>query len=78
MKKEGNEHFKNQRYAEAVKKYKKAAKMDPTVAIYYSNMAVCYEKLGVYDDFKKASQKCVELDPTMVKGYYRLATAQIQ
>eukprot|EP00546_Thalassionema_frauenfeldii_P002139 CAMPEP_0178933852 /NCGR_PEP_ID=MMETSP0786-20121207/23524_1 /TAXON_ID=186022 /ORGANISM="Thalassionema frauenfeldii, Strain CCMP 1798" /LENGTH=43 /DNA_ID= /DNA_START= /DNA_END= /DNA_ORIENTATION= len=30
----GDELFKAQKYAEAVKKYKKAAKIDPTCAIF--------------------------------------------
>ena len=36
-------------------------------------MALCYDKLECIVEFKDAALKCVELDPTFVKGYYRLA-----
>jgi hypothetical protein len=76
LKLEGNELIQKGKHQEALKKYKKAAKLDPTCAIYWSNMAACYEKLGDLLEFKKSAQKCIESDPTFVKGYYRLAAAQ--
>lgn len=43
--------------------------------MYWSNLALCYDKLECIVEFKDAALKCVELDPTFVKGYYRLARA---
>jgi tetratricopeptide (TPR) repeat protein len=71
----GNELFIKKKYSEAVKKYKKAASLDPTNVIYWSNMAFCYEKIRDLSAFKETAQKCVDIDPTFIKGYYRLAKA---
>jgi len=76
LKAKGNELFKEQKYAEAVKKYKNASSIDPTNVIYWSNMAFCYDKMRDLNAFKKAAQKCVDVNPTFIKGYYRLAKAQ--
>ena len=72
---EGNALFQNKKYTEAVKKYKKATKIDPTNVKYWSNLAYCYDKLNDLEAFQISARKCVALDPTFVKGYYRLGKA---
>jgi tetratricopeptide (TPR) repeat protein len=54
---------------------KKASSVDPTNVVYWSNMAFCYEKIEDLSAFKETAQKCVDIDPTFIKGYYRLAKA---
>jgi tetratricopeptide (TPR) repeat protein len=76
LKAEGNELVGRKEYAKAAKKYKKAISVDPTRAAYWSNLALCYDKMKDLNAFKEAAQKCVEADPTFVKGYKRLASAQ--
>jgi tetratricopeptide (TPR) repeat protein len=71
----GNALVGKKKYAEAVKKYKKASSLDPTNVVYWSNMAFCYDKIIDLSAFKETAQKCVDIDPTFIKGYYRLAKA---
>jgi stress-induced-phosphoprotein 1 len=42
----------------------------------YSNRAACYTKLGALPEAMKDADKCLEIDPTFIKGYSRKATAQ--
>ena len=76
LKRIGNELFKKKQYVDALKKYKKATKTDPQNAIYWSNIAACYDILNDFGESKAAAEKCIQLDPSFIKGYYRLATAQ--
>lgn len=75
IKQQGNELLKKGNFAAAKNKYKKAIQIDPTCAVYWSNLAVCYLKLEDIIAYKEAAQKCVETDPSFLKGYYRLADA---
>jgi len=75
LKTQGNQFFKSKQYQAAIEKYEQATQIDPTQASYWSNMAACYEKLGMYDEMAKASLDCVKADKSFVKGYFRLATA---
>lgn len=42
----------------------------------YSNRAACYTKLGAMPEGLKDADKCIELDPTFVKGYTRKGAVQ--
>lgn len=42
----------------------------------YSNRAACYTKLGALPEGLKDAEKCIELDPTFVKGYTRKGAIQ--
>jgi tetratricopeptide (TPR) repeat protein len=42
----------------------------------YSNLAACYTKLGAYPEGIKAADRCIELEPSFVKGYSRKGTIQ--
>ncbi len=50
MKAEGNELFRNDKFAEAVEKYSKAIEADPTEAALYSNRAACYASLEMWPE----------------------------
>ena len=76
FKQKGNEYFLQQKYVEAVKQYEKAAKADPSSAVYWSNIAVCCEKLKDYGYCYDAAVQSVRLDPSWAKGHYRLAKVQ--
>ncbi|KAL7527887.1 hypothetical protein ACHAWF_002340 [Thalassiosira exigua] len=75
LKAEGNKLVGAKDWAGAAEKYGEAIACDPTKAAYYSNLALCHEKLGDIASFKNAALKCIEVDPTFTKGYYRLAKA---
>jgi len=72
-KERGNEAFKNSQFPKAVSCYTEAIERDPTNAPYYSNRAAAYMKLADFGYAFKDCEKCLELDPTFVKAYKRLA-----
>ena len=75
LKAEGNKLAKQRNWAAAAKKYEKAVAIDPLCAVYWSNLALCYSKMNLLIEYKTASAKTVEVDPSFVKGYVRLANA---
>ncbi|KAK7406227.1 hypothetical protein VNO78_07847 [Psophocarpus tetragonolobus] len=72
----GNEFFKQQKYPEAVKHYTESLRRNPKDPKAYSNRAACYTKLGAMPEGLKDAEKCIELDPTFVKGYTRKGAVQ--
>eukprot|EP00245_Coleochaete_scutata_P013383 TRINITY_DN5419_c2_g1_i1.p1 TRINITY_DN5419_c2_g1~~TRINITY_DN5419_c2_g1_i1.p1 ORF type:complete len:574 (+),score=174.40 TRINITY_DN5419_c2_g1_i1:258-1979(+) len=72
----GNDAFKKGDYPEAVKKYTEALKRNPKDAKVFSNRAACYTKLGALPEGLRDAEKCIELDPTFIKGYSRKGTIQ--
>lgn len=72
----GNQFFKEMKYPEAVKHYTEAIKRNPKDPRAYSNRAACYTKLAALPEGLKDAEKCIELDPTFVKGYTRKGAVQ--
>ncbi|KAJ3680301.1 hypothetical protein LUZ60_016579 [Juncus effusus] len=72
----GNEMFKQMKYPEAIKHYTEALRRNPKDPKVYSNRAACYTKLGALPEGLKDAEKCLELDPTFVKGYTRKGAVQ--
>eukprot|EP00835_Amoeboradix_gromovi_P006868 NODE_922_length_3086_cov_0.393036.p1 type:complete len:487 gc:universal NODE_922_length_3086_cov_0.393036:2916-1456(-) len=72
----GNELFKDQKFAEAVKEYTEAINRDENDPRAYSNRSACYHKLVAFPEALKDCEKCIELDPTFTKAYLRKATLQ--
>lgn len=72
----GNDAFKAGDYATAVKHYTEAIKRDEQDPRAYSNRAACYLKLAAIQEGLKDAEKCLEIDPTFVKGYLRKAALQ--
>lgn len=72
----GNEAFAKQDYATAVKHYTEAIRRDERDPRAYSNRAACYLKLAAVPEGLKDAERCLELDPTFVKGYLRKAALQ--
>ncbi|GAX84944.1 hypothetical protein CEUSTIGMA_g12365.t1 [Chlamydomonas eustigma] len=77
----GNQAFKQDKYPEAVQHYTEALRrgppaVNPEAYKLYSNLAACYTKLGAYPEGVKAADKCIELEPSFVKGYSRKGALQ--
>jgi len=70
----GNEHFKNQKWAEAKTEYDEAIKRNPDDAKLYSNRAAALTKLLAYPDAIRDLDLCLKLDPQFVKAYSRRGT----
>lgn len=75
---EGIELSRNQKHYEALKKYKKAAGLDPTSAVYKSFIAVCHLNFHDLAESKRCFQESIELDASNAKMYYHLADLQRQ
>nr|TKW20061.1 hypothetical protein SEVIR_4G060500v2 [Setaria viridis] len=56
--------------------YTRAMKMNPKDPRAFSNRAQCHIYLGDFPHGLEDAEKCVELDPTFLKGYLRKAKAQ--
>ncbi|XP_039805953.1 U-box domain-containing protein 70-like isoform X2 [Panicum virgatum] len=72
----GNEFFKQKKYHEAAMHYTRAMKMSPKDPRAFSNRAQCHIYLGDFPQGLEDAEKCVELDPTFLKGYLRKAKVQ--
>ncbi|PUZ62063.1 hypothetical protein GQ55_4G328000 [Panicum hallii var. hallii] len=72
----GNEFFKQKKYHEAAMHYTRAMKMSPKDPRAFSNRAQCHIYLGDFSQGLEDAEKCVELDPTFLKGYLRKAKVQ--
>jgi len=70
-KEEGNDHFKQQRYPEAVKSYEEAIKRNPSDPVNYSNRAAAYIKLGAFPEAIKDCDKSIAVDKNFIKPYIR-------
>ncbi|KAG5187176.1 hypothetical protein JKP88DRAFT_267900 [Tribonema minus] len=74
----GNAAFASKDYSEAIRLYTEAIQLNDSNHVYYSNRSACYASLGQHDEAAKDAQKCIELNPAFVKGYYRLSAAQLE
>jgi len=59
-----------------VRHYTEALRRNPKDPRVYSNRAACYTKLTAMPEALKDAEKCIELDPTFVKGYSRKGAVQ--
>ncbi|CAO3673214.1 unnamed protein product [Rhizopus stolonifer] len=74
---EGNAFFKQGKWPAAVERYTESIKRNDKDVRPYSNRAVCYLKLMAINEAEKDANRCIELDPTFVRGYIRKAAAQL-
>ncbi len=77
-KKLGNEAFGKKEYEAAIKHYTEAIKLDGENATFYSNRSACYASLKKWTEALEDALQCVSKDPKFIKGYLRLATAQME
>lgn len=70
----GNEMFKEAKFEEALELYSKSLELDPKNYLVYSNRSLVLQKLGKDEEAIKDCMRGVEIEPTFVKFYLRLAT----
>jgi len=72
----GNEAFAAKEFPKAVQYYTQAIQKEPRNHVFFSNRSASYAGLEQWDKAAEDAKECIRLDPSFVKGYYRLATAQ--
>uniref|UniRef100_A0A453QTI6 Uncharacterized protein n=1 Tax=Aegilops tauschii subsp. strangulata TaxID=200361 RepID=A0A453QTI6_AEGTS len=72
----GNELFQRKNYQEATAHYTEAIEKNPNDPRVFSNRAQCHIYLGNLPKGLEDAEKCIELDPTFLKGYVRKANVQ--
>jgi tetratricopeptide (TPR) repeat protein len=74
----GNKAFSAKNYDEAIKCYTNAIKEDKTNHVFFSNRSASYAGKKQYNEAINDAKECIKLNPSFIKGYYRLASAQIE
>uniref|UniRef100_A0ACD6ADY7 Uncharacterized protein n=1 Tax=Avena sativa TaxID=4498 RepID=A0ACD6ADY7_AVESA len=72
----GNEFFQKKKYQEAADHYTEAIRKNPNDPRVFSNRAQSHIYLRNLSEGLEDAEKCIELDPTFLKGYLRKANAQ--
>ncbi|XP_059381209.1 E3 ubiquitin-protein ligase CHIP [Carassius carassius] len=78
LKEQGNRMFLSRKYQEAATCYSKAINRNPSVAVYYTNRALCYVKLQQYDKALADCKHALELDSQSVKAHFFLGQSQLE
>ncbi|KAM8961135.1 E3 ubiquitin-protein ligase CHIP [Pelodytes ibericus] len=78
LKEQGNRLFVARKYQEAVSSYSKAISRNPSVAVYYTNRALCYLKMQHLDKALADCKLALELDCQSVKAHFFLGQCQME
>jgi len=79
LKELGNKAFGKKQFDEAIDYYTKAILSDGGKNhVYFSNRSASYGGKCLWDKAADDAKECIKLDPTFIKGFYRLAAAQIE
>ncbi|KAL0951723.1 hypothetical protein HGRIS_008397 [Hohenbuehelia grisea] len=73
---EGNEHFRNGRYYDAINCYDSAISLGGSKSVCFANMAMGFLKVEQFKMAANAASKAFEYDPKNVKARYRRAVAR--
>jgi stress-induced-phosphoprotein 1 len=76
FKDQGNDAFKQKKFAEAIEFYSKALEATPTEHTILGNRAAAFHNLGKYQEAQADAEKCIEIKPDWSKGFQRKAMAQ--
>ena len=73
----GNEFINAYEFEKAIECYTKAIQHDPHNAIYFSNRAVTYSKIGEHFKALEDAKESIKLNPSYYKAYKRLGNAHL-
>ena len=76
-KQRGNENFRAQKWAEAVKEYEEAVKRAPNNAAIRNNLSAALCKIMDFNGAKREIEKALDLDPKYVKAWIRKADIEV-
>ncbi|KMZ59505.1 Serine/threonine-protein phosphatase 5 [Zostera marina] len=71
----GNEHFKKNKFSEAIECYSRSIALSPT-SVAFANRAMAYLKIKKYEGAENDCTEALNLDDRYVKAYSRRATAR--
>jgi tetratricopeptide (TPR) repeat protein len=74
-KEQGNEYFKEKRYAEAIDCYSRSIVLQPT-AVAFANRAMAYIKMRRFEEAEYDCSETIDLDDRYVKAYSHHGTAK--
>lgn len=72
LKDTGNKLCAIGRYEDAIPYYTSAIIKNPSESVYYSNRALCYFKLGIWNQAISDCKNAIELDPNSLKAHFFL------
>lgn len=78
LKADGNTYFKKERLGAAIDAYTEAIALCPSVAVYWTNRALCYRKRNEWTRVEEDCRKALELDSSSVKAHYMLGLALLE
>lgn len=73
----GNKAFAAKEFETAIKHYSKAIQLDQKNHVFFSNRSASYAGLSKWEEAVSDAKDCIRLEPTFIKGYYRLVVASI-
>lgn len=74
----GNKAFAAKEYDEAIDCYTKAIQKDSKNHVFFSNRSASYIGKKQWEEAISDAKQCIRLNPSFIKGYYRLASAQLE
>lgn len=78
LKEHGNKLYRHQKYKEALEYYNRAINCDPSDYVYFTNRALCYLKLQLWEQAVKDARRSLELEPNWIKGHFFLGSALLE
>lgn len=76
LKEEGNRLVKDKKYKDAISKYSECLKLNSRECAIYTNRALCYLKLGRFEEAKLDCDHALQIDGGNEKACHRLALAE--
>ena len=74
----GNKLFAQGDTEGALAKYTEAIEVDPRSHVSYCNRSACHAAAARWPESAADAHRCIEIEPTFVKGYFRFATALLR
>uniref|UniRef100_A0A8K9X194 Sperm associated antigen 1 n=1 Tax=Oncorhynchus mykiss TaxID=8022 RepID=A0A8K9X194_ONCMY len=75
LKTEGNEHVRKSQFHDGLEKYSECLKIKPDECSCFTNRAICYLRLGCFEEARQDCDSALKLEPTNKKAFYRRALA---
>ncbi|KAK2996171.1 hypothetical protein RJ639_029478 [Escallonia herrerae] len=67
LRQDGNNYFKKDRFGAAIDAYTEAITLCPTVAVYWSNRALCHLRRNEWTKVEEDCRRAIQLDHSSVK-----------